>query len=137
SLGSWVWDLTASHEALCKHFLARINEERRKCGLPDTGDIFYGSDGKKLPHREKRRGQRSRPVSWMAVETYDLQKSRVRPLTDGERSRLSKARREVGKFRNAFADALDNAKRFNPEDKRNIESGIIYSRFIEENFKVL
>src|SRR5688572_6665842 len=45
SLGNCVWDLTASDEALSKHFLARINEERRKRKLPDTGDIFYGIIG--------------------------------------------------------------------------------------------
>jgi len=137
SLGNWVWDLTASDEALCKHFLARINEERLKHGLPDTGDIFYGMDGKKLPHREKRRGARSRPVSWMAIESYDLQKHQIRPLTDGERSRLSKARREIVAFKNAFATALENAQRFTPADKRNTGPGNIYSRFLDENFKRL
>ena len=66
-------------------------------------------DGKKLPHREKRRGERSRSVSWMAVETYDLQKHRIRPLTDGERSRLSKARREIAALKNAFVTALEKS----------------------------
>jgi hypothetical protein len=135
SLGDWVWDLTASDEALCKHFLSRINEERRKHGLPDTGDIFYGMNGMKLPHSEKRRGERSRPVSWMAVEMYDLQQHQIRPLTDGERSRLSKARREISAFKNAFSTAFENAQRFTPEDQRNTDPGNIYSRFLDENFK--
>ena len=137
SLGSWVWDLTASDEALCKHFLARINEERRKRKLPDTGDILYGIIGHKLPHREKRCGLRSRPVSWMAVETFDLQMHQVRPLTDGERSRLSKARREIGGFKDAFVTAIENARKFTPESQRNTETGNIYSRFRNENFKKL
>jgi hypothetical protein len=136
-LGNWVWDLTASDEALCKHFLARINEQRRKRKLPDTGDILYGIVRKKLPHQERRRGQRSRPVSWMAIEIFDLQTHQVRPLTDGERSRLSKARREIGGFKDAFVTAIENARRFTPESQRITEPCCIYSRFLDENFKKL
>lgn len=93
SLGDWMWDLTASDESLCRFFVGRINEERKKLGLPDTNDPFIQISGDRQKHADKRRGERNRPVSWLAVEAHDIKSYGVRPLTDGERSRLSKARR--------------------------------------------
>lgn len=135
SLDNWAWDLTASDEALCEQFLARINEARVKHGLPDTGDIFYGLIGPKLSHKEKRRGERNRSVSWMAVEVLDLLEHKVRTLTDGERSRVSKVRREILKYRDSMLKALSNTVHLMSESNRTQEPATIYSRFIDENFR--
>ena len=134
SLGQWMWDLKASDESLCKYFIGRINEERRKLGLPDTNDPFSDITGNRQKHTEKRRGERNRQVSWLAVEAHDLQSYGVRPLTGGERSRLSKARREMAAFEVSLRTAMETAKQHTPEAERQTSGENLYARFIRENF---
>jgi hypothetical protein len=135
SLGGWMWDLTASDESLYKSFIGRINEERRRKGLPDTNDPFGQITGKIQKHTEKRRGERNRQVSWLAVEAHDIKSFGVRPLTDGERSRLSKARREIAAFEDPLKAAIESAKQHTPEtDKAVSGEESLYARFIHENF---
>jgi hypothetical protein len=134
SLGGWMWDLTASDESLSRFFILKINEERRKRGLPDTGDPFSEIIGNIQKHAEKRRGERSRQVSWLAVEAHDIKSYQVRPLTDGERSRLSKARREISDFEALLRAAIENAENHTPEKNRDASGESLYARFIRENF---
>ena len=135
SLSGWMWDLTASDESLSRFFIAQVNEERRRRGLPDTNDPFRQIGGKLQKHTEKRRGQRSRQVSWLAVEAHDMQFFGVRPLTDGERSRLSKARREIAALEGPLKAAIENAKQHTPEkDRVASPEDSLYSRLIHENF---
>jgi hypothetical protein len=108
----WMWDLTASNESLCKFFILMINEERRKRNLP-TSDIISRIVGNQPKYGEKRRGQRNRQVSWLAVEAYDIKAYGVRALTDGERSRLSKARREIAVFETPLREAIQHANQHN------------------------
>jgi hypothetical protein len=128
----WMWDLTASDDALCKHFLGRINDERLKHGLPVTNNPFRDGPGK-----EKRRGERNRPVSWLAVEAHDIMEYKVRPLSAGERSSLSVARREVAKFEGPLANAIEQTNRLVPLKQRDTTPGNIYSKLIQENFERL
>ena|ERR1017187_9273024 len=134
SLGGWMWDLTASDESLSKFFLLQINQERRRRGLPDTNDPFSELTGNRQKHKDKRRGERNRQVSWLAVEAHDLKSFGVRPLTDGERSRLSKARREIAVFETPFRTAIETAEQHTPEEKRSVSEENLYARFIRENF---
>lgn len=135
SLDGWMWDLTASDESLCRFFIARINEERRTRGLPDTNDPFSQITGNVQKHIEKRRGQRNRQVSWLAVEAHDIQSFGFGTLTDGERSRLSKARRELAAYEEPLKTAIENAKQHTPETDRTVPSDeSLYARFIRENF---
>ena len=129
----WMWDLEASDESLCSHFIMFINEERQKRNLP-TSDIIGRIIGKQQKHGEKRRGQRNRQVSWMAVEAHDLKLHKVRPLSDGERSRLSKACREIKAFENPLKEAMEMAKRRIPENHQSLPQESLYARFVRENF---
>lgn len=129
----WMWDLTASNESLCRFFILMINEERRKRNLP-TSDLISRIVGNQPKHGEKRRGERSRQVSWLAVEACDIKSYGVRPLTDGERSRLSKARREIAVFAAPLKAAMETAKQHTPKEKRNNSGEALYARFIRENF---
>jgi len=135
SLGRWMWDLTASDESLCRFFIGRINGERRRRGLPETNDPFSRITGKLQKHTEKRRGRRNRQISWLAVEAHDIQSFGVRPLTDGERSRLSKARRELAAYEEPLKAAIENTKRHTPETDKTIPADeSLYAGFIHENF---
>jgi hypothetical protein len=129
-----MWDLTASDESLCKYFLLQINEERRKRALPSTNDPFSEITGNCQRHKDKRRGERNRQVSWLAVEAHDIKSCGVRPLTDGERSRLSKARRDASVFESPLRAAIENAKNHTPELDRHAAAEGLYTRFIRENF---
>jgi hypothetical protein len=130
-----MWDLTASDESLCRFFIARINDERLTRRLPNTNDPFSEITGKLQKHTEKRRGQRNRQVSWLAVEAHDIQSFGVRLLTDGERSRLSKARRELTSYEEPLRAAIENAKQNTPEMNKAVQPGeSIDARFIRENF---
>jgi hypothetical protein len=133
SLGGWMWDLKASDESLCKFFILMINEERRKRNLP-TSDLISRIIGNQPKHGEKRRGERNRQVSWLAVEAHDIKSYGVRPLTDGERSRLSKARREIVTFEAPLRAAMETAKQHTPEEIRDVSGENLYARFIRENF---
>jgi len=129
----WMWDLEASDESLCRHFIMFINQERLQRKLP-TSDIIGRILGKQQKQGEKRRGERNRQVSWLAVETFDLKQNRVRPLTDGERSRLSKACREIKTFENPLRDAIKMAEQHKPENYQSLPQEARYARFIRENF---
>lgn len=134
SIGDWMWDLRASDESLCRHFILFINEERRKHNLP-TSDWVTRILGSRTKHGERRRGRRNRQISWLAVEAHDLKSYGVRLLTDGERSRLSKACREMAVFEKPMREAIDMAKRNSPENARIVSSGeSLYARFVRENF---
>ena len=135
SLDGWMWDLTASDESLCRSFIAQINEERRRKGMPDTNDPFSEITGKVQKHTEKRRGQRNRQVSWLAVEAHDIQSFGIRPLTDGERSRLSEARRELAAYEEPLKAAIASAKQHTPGANQTVATEeSLYARFIHENF---
>lgn len=134
SLGSWMWDLTASDESLCKFFLGRINEERSRSGLPVTNDPFSRITGNRQKHPERRRGERNRQVSWLAVEAHDIKSYAVRPLTDGERSRLSKARRELETFVVPLKAAIKIAEQHATTESLNVSGENLYARFVRENF---
>jgi hypothetical protein len=129
----WMWDLEASDEALCQRFIMFVNEERQKRNLP-TSDIIGRIIGKQQKHSEKRRGKRNRRVSWLAVEAYDLKLHKVRPLSDGERSRLSKACREVKTFENRLKEAMEMARKHKPPNHQNLPQEALYARFVRENF---
>jgi hypothetical protein len=129
----WMWDLEASDESLCQQFIMFINEERQKRNLP-TSDIISRILGKQQKHSEKRRGERNRQVSWLAVESFDLKLHKVRPLSDGERSRLSKACREIKVFEKPLKEALDMAKKHIPENHQSLPQETLYARFVRENF---
>lgn len=135
SLGDWMWDLTASDDSLCRFFLLQINEERRKRGLPQTNDPFAEIVGSRQKHEDKRRGDRNRHVSWLAVEAHDIQSFGIRPLTDGERSRLSKARREAAMYEEPLKIAVAHAHQHSQEAGGTAPGeDKLYSRFIRENF---
>jgi hypothetical protein len=129
----WMWDLEASDESLCRRFIMFINEERQKRNLPTT-DIISRILGKQQKHGEKRRGQRNRQVSWLAVEAHDLKLYKVRPLSDGERSRLSKAYREIKAFEGPIKAAMEMAQKHVPEISQNQPDESLYARFVRENF---
>lgn len=129
----WMWDLEASDESLCQNFIMFINEERQRRGLP-TSDISGYISGKQLKHGEKRRGKRNRQVSWLAVEAYDLKLYKIRPLSDGERSRLSKAIREMKVFEPPLREALQMANKHKPENHQILPQEHIQARFVRENF---
>jgi hypothetical protein len=131
---NWLWDLTASDESLCKAFLSRINEVRGAKGLPVTNDPFAEETCGVQTHAEKRRGKRNRQVSWLAVEAYDVKQYQVRPLTDGERSRLSKASRDIKAFEGPVREAMTSAEQFTPAANRDVEGENVYVQFIRENF---
>lgn len=135
SLGRLMWDLTASDESLCRLFISCINEERRRRGLPDTDDPFTRITVPANKHTEKRRGKRNRQVSWLAVEAHDIRSFGIRPLTAGERSRVSKARRELAAFVEPLRRALENAEHLTPKADKAASSGeSLYARFLRENF---
>ena len=126
--------LTASDESLCRFFILMINEERRKRNLP-TSDLISRIVGNQPKHGEKRRGERNRRVSWLAVEAHDIKSCGVcRTGRDGERSRLSKARREIAAFEAPLKAAIDFAKQHTPEEKREAFGETLHARFIRENF---
>lgn len=129
----WMWDLEASDESLCQHFIMFINEERQRRNLP-TSDIIGRIIGKQQKHKEKRRGERNRQVSWLAVEAFDLKLNKIRPLSDGERSRLSKACREIKKFENPLKEAMEMARKHIPENHQSLPQEALYARFIRENY---
>ena len=103
-------------------------------------EIFPPSDpidhivGNQPKHGEKRRGERNRQVSWLAVEAFDLKFYQVRPLSDGERSRLSKACREIKAFEDPLKQAIEMAKGHVPENHQDLPRESLYARFIRENF---
>jgi hypothetical protein len=130
----WMWDLTASDESLCRAFIREINVERTKIRLPRTNDPFDRIKGNIQRHSEKRRGKRNRQVSWLAVEVFDIQHHNLRPLTDGERSRLSKARREIKVFEESLRSAIASAEKYTPAERRKTVGESVYARFIRENF---
>jgi hypothetical protein len=127
----WQWDLTASDEALSRRFLLFINEARAKAGLPDTRVAFFG----KVDFKSSRRGKRNRPVSWLAVEAFDLRKQKVRALTDSERSVLSKAAKEGKELGNRCKEALASAKEFFGDPADSTQPNL-YWRFLKENIAV-
>lgn len=129
----WMWDLEASDESLCQSFIMFINEERQKRDLP-TSDIIGRILGKQQKHGEKRRGERNRQVSWLAVEAFDLKFHKVRPLFDGERSRLSKACREIKVFENPLREAIGMANKHRPENHQELPQEALFARFVRENF---
>lgn len=128
----WMWDLEASDESLCQHFIMLINEERQRRDLP-TSDIIGRIIGKQQNHGGKRRGERNRQVSWLAVEAFDLKLHKIRPLSDGERSRLSKACREIKKFENPLKEAMEMAKKRIPVNHQSLPQEAVYARFIRES----
>jgi hypothetical protein len=130
SFGDWQWDLTASDEALCRHFLLFMNEARMKAGIPDTSLPFLKPKNLKT----SRRGKRNRHVSWLAVEAFDLRQSGSRPLSDGERSVLSKAKSEIVELGNRCVEALAAAEKFFRYSEESSSSPNLYSRFLRENF---
>ncbi|MEI6072534.1 MAG: hypothetical protein WCS31_12130 [Verrucomicrobiae bacterium] len=71
-------NLSLNDETLVREFKCEITRKRQELGIarPATG-----------------KGVRRRPISWMTIEAMDIQKYKIRPLTDGERSALTKARR--------------------------------------------
>lgn len=127
----WQWDLTASDEALSKHFLLLINKARVKAGLPDTRVPFFG----KADFKSSRRGKRNRQVSWLAVEAFDIRKLKVRALSDSERSILSKAAKEAHELGKRCAEALASSKEFLDSMEESAEPNL-YWRFLKENFAV-
>jgi hypothetical protein len=128
----WMWDLEASDEALCRSFIQQINEQRRKVGLPDTNDpLIDKTDGQ----GHKRRGQRNRQVSWLAVEALDIQSFKVRALTDGERSSVSKAKREAAAFADKMHEVITRARELTPKDEQTATNESVYVRFLKENLK--
>jgi hypothetical protein len=129
----WMWDLEASDESLCEHFIMFMNEERQKRNLP-TSDVIGRIIGKQLKHGDKRRGERNRQVSWLAVEAHDVKLHKVRPLTDGERSRLSKAIREMAAFESPLREALEMANKHKPQNHQNSPQEHLQARFVRENF---
>jgi hypothetical protein len=129
----WMWDLEASDESLCRHFIMFINEERQRRKLP-TSDIISRILGKQQKQGEKRRGERNRQVSWLAVEAFDLKQNRVRPLTDGERSRLSKACREIKTFEDPLRETIKLAEQHKPENHQSLPQEALFARFVRENF---
>lgn len=129
----WMWDLEASDESLCRRFIMFINEERQRRHLPTT-DVIGRILGQQQKHEEKRRGQRNRQVSWLAVEAYDLKLHKVRPLNDGERSRLSKACREIKGFEDPLKGAIQMAKNHLPPNHHELPHESLYARFVRENF---
>lgn len=129
----WMWDLEASDESLCDRFIMFINEERQKRKLP-TSDTIGRILGNQLKLGQKRRGDRTRQVSWLAVEAYDLKLYDVRPLTDGERSRLSKATREFQVFENPLRQALEMAEKHKPKNQQDLPQEQLQARFVRENY---
>ncbi|HEV2694706.1 MAG TPA: hypothetical protein VG347_17555 [Verrucomicrobiae bacterium] len=129
----WMWDLEASDEALCQRFIMFINEERQRNNLP-TSDIIGRIMGKQQKYKEKRRGERNRQVSWLAVEAFDLKLHKVRPLSDGERSRLSKAYREIKTFEKPLKEAMEIDRQNTPENYQDPPYESLYARFVRENF---
>ena len=90
--------------------------------------------GKQSKHGDKRRGERNRQVSWLAVEAHDVKLHKVRPLTDGERSRLSKATREMAAFESPLREALEMANKHKPQNHQNSPQEHLQARFVRENF---
>lgn len=125
----WQWDLTASDEALSRKFLLFVNEARAKAGLPDTRVPFFG----KADFKTSRRGKRNRPVSWLAIEAFDIRKEKARPLTDSERSVLSKAASEAKELGDRCAKALTSAAEFFSDSPEEPSQPNIYWRFLKEN----
>ena len=128
-----MWDLEASDESLCQHFIMLINEERMKRNLA-TSDIVGRILGNQQRSKQKRRGERNRQVSWLAVEAFDLKFYKIRPLTDGERSRLSKASREMKAFEKPLKEAIEMANKHKPENDQTQPDEHLQARFVRENF---
>jgi hypothetical protein len=72
------FNLRLNDKALIQIFLRFIRRERTR---------------QEIPNPKPNEGTRNRPRSWKPIEYMDIQRFAIRPLEDGERSQVAKARR--------------------------------------------
>ena len=72
------WNLHLNDNTLSKAFLSLIKSERNRL---------------KVPNPRQHAGKARRPISWKYIELLDIHRLKLRTLSDGERSEISKARK--------------------------------------------
>jgi hypothetical protein len=103
------WCLLASDNSLIGSFIAYINRQRRKHGLPTSEYAPKGKTGKK---KSSNRNNKHRPPSWLSVELLDLSAAKL-PFEDFS-GMLPKAKRRSAelapKFRATWKEIRSLAK---------------------------
>ena len=77
-VGKTAFNLHHPNETLVRMFVRWLESERKRVG------ILVRSNS----------GQKRRPVSWRPIELLDIQRLKLRALTDSERSQISKAKKQ-------------------------------------------
>ena len=84
-VGKIAFNLHHPNETLARMFVRWLESERKRTGIVVRSNS----------------GQKRRPVSWRPIELLDIQRLKLRVLTDSERSQVSKAKKQFQRVFNS------------------------------------